>query len=91
MGLNAEFYQNLKGDIIPILLKLFHKIKREKGIQILLIRPALPCYQNQIYTYKRQIQTNLSDNKFSIFSKSKITLKEFSPHNQFGFIPVIEG
>jgi hypothetical protein len=32
-GLSTEFYQNVKEDIIPIFLKLFHKIKKE-GTQI---------------------------------------------------------
>jgi hypothetical protein len=46
-GFSAEFYQTLKEELIPTLLKLFHEIERERTLPNSFYEAILLSSQNQ--------------------------------------------
>ena len=49
-GFTGEFYQAVREEVMPILLKCFKKLQREKHFQTYSMRPTSPLYLNKIKT-----------------------------------------
>ena len=96
-GFTGEFYQTLREELIPILLKLFQKIAEEEHFQTDSMRLPSPWYQNQTKTTHTKKTTGITDehrckNPQQNFSKqNSATLKKLVHHGQVGFIPGMQG
>ena len=68
-GFTGKFYQTYKEELIPLLLKLFQKVKRMEYSQILSTMPPLPQYQNHKKTLQKKKITSLMNVHAKILNK----------------------
>ena len=98
-GFTGEFYQAFREEVMPILLKCFKKLQREKHFQTHSGRPPSPRYQNQTkITHKRENYRPISLMNIDAKILNKILanrfqqcIKKLKHHDQFGFIPGMQG
>ena len=61
-GFTGEFYQTLREELTPLLLKLLQKLQREECFQIHSRKPVSPQYKTRKrYHKKRKLQANITD------------------------------
>ena len=56
-GFIGKFYQIFRGELTPILLKLFQNIAEEGTLPNSFYKVTIPCYQNQTKVSKRKKTT----------------------------------
>ena len=94
-GFTEEFYQTFRGELMPILLKLFHKIAKEGTLPNSFYKATITLIPKpEKDTQKRKLQAIITDEKILnkiLANRIQQHIKKLIHHDQVGFILEMQG